>query len=174
MKTLWLLRHAHAGEGAPDAARPLDSRGRHEAAAIGSVLAASGAAPGVALSSPARRARETLERVAAALPIRSETHFPDALYLAAPGAVLAAVGALGPGPDQVLVVGHNPGLSDLARELAVQGGGRGIPGLAGDLGTAFCAEFGFEIGAWSELDGAWGRLVAVRRPDDDVSPATHR
>ena len=67
MKRVLLLRHASAGEGAPDAERPLSERGREEAARIAERLASLLPPPEVALCSTARRARETFEALRAVL-----------------------------------------------------------------------------------------------------------
>ena len=115
------------------------------------------------LASTARRARETAELVVAALPRPVAIEADEALYLAAPGGILRVLEAQAQGPDALLVVGHNPGMGDLAGHLAWNGEPEVLRALAGGLGTATLVEFEFEIDAWNELDGALGRLVAVVR-----------
>lgn len=121
MRTLILLRH---GEAAPvglggDMERPLTAKGEQDAHAAGLALARLGLKPEVALVSPARRAQQTWAAAALTLegcPARSERGL---LHVGAQ-AVLAVAGAAG--ADAVLVVGHNPGLADLADRLARRAG----------------------------------------------------
>lgn len=121
MKTLILLRHAKSSWDDPDLddfERPLAKRGRKAAGLAGGFMAERGWVPGLALVSPARRARETWERVAAALPGRVETRFEEALYMAGPDDILALLRDAAGLPGAVLVIGHNPGLEECARRLA--------------------------------------------------------
>lgn len=118
MRRLILLRHGHAEpEGASDRdpERALTAQGRAAARAAGEALAAAGLRPDVALVSPARRARETWDAVAAVLGGPEATAAPE-LYDASADTLLAAARAR---PEAVVaVVAHNPGLQLLARRLA--------------------------------------------------------
>ena len=76
------------------------------------------------LCSPARRSRETLERVEAAFGDRVKARFEEALYGASEAELLARLRALPPELDSVMIVGHNPGLKDLALALASEGAER--------------------------------------------------
>ena len=76
-------------------------------------LAARGFRPERALVSPARRARETLAGVRAALATLAAAEEDEALYLASPGRLLARLQRLPDATSQVLLVGHNPGLAEL-------------------------------------------------------------
>ncbi len=113
---LYLVRHAEAARGEPDALRPLTASGRQDARELGKRLAAEGARPDAVLSSPLLRARETATALARALGCSVE---PDERL--APGAtaeqLLAAVAGRG---DEVVVVGHQPDCGRIAAEL---GGG---------------------------------------------------
>ncbi len=113
---LYLVRHAEAARGEPDALRPLTASGRQAARELGKRLAAEGARPDAVLSSPLLRARETATALARALGCSVE---PDERL--APGAtaeqLLAAVAGRG---DEVVVVGHQPDCGRIAAEL---GGG---------------------------------------------------
>ncbi len=110
---LMLLRHAKSSWEDPelDFDRPLGPRGRRDAPTMARALAGFGFAPSRVLCSPARRTRETLALMASEWRV-PEPVFVDALYEAdasALGDVLAAEGA-----DGTLLVGHAPGLRDLA------------------------------------------------------------
>src|SRR5262245_19513006 len=116
MRTLILLRHAkavRAHEAPDDKSRALTGRGRREAAEAGVAMAAAGLAPILALISTATRTRET-----AAFGLhdfRLEQRFEDALYHAAPEGIWDAFAASD--AESVVVVGHNPGIGELASIL---------------------------------------------------------
>jgi phosphohistidine phosphatase len=123
MDRLILMRHGkaepHAATGG-DFERALAPRGQNDAALMGKVLAEAGLSPDLALVSSARRTRETWEAAAPAFPkVRSETRRD--LYHAEAQDVLAAIRDDAPDRGTVMVVGHNPGLHELALRLA-QGG----------------------------------------------------
>jgi len=114
--TLILLRHAKSdwsGDEA-DVARPLAGRGRRQAPGAGCWLAANIAGIDEAVVSPAVRARSTWELVAAELDVAPPARVDDRVYAASDRELLVVVREL---PDQavtVVLVGHNPGLEDLA------------------------------------------------------------
>jgi phosphohistidine phosphatase len=124
MKDLILLRHAKAvaADGAPDdRARALTERGRRDAKAAGDALREARAAADAVLVSSAARTRETAAVALQGLGLPEPT-FLDDLYLAEPETIWAAAQAAG--AARVLVVGHNPGLHDLAAHLVRQSGDR--------------------------------------------------
>ncbi len=150
MLQLALLRHANAARGASDARdfdRPLSAHGRKAAVDMGGHLRNRGFAPERIFCSPARRARATLECLGEGFANAPGLEFPEEFYLAAPGTLLARVAAAGDARS-VLVVAHNPGLEDLANELA----GRG----AGSTGAQATLARGFATTALAvfEVDGA--------------------
>lgn len=116
---LYVLRHAHAGDPAAwasdDAARPLSEKGRRQAARLGALLASIGLRPDAVVASPKVRARETAELVAAALdvPVALDGRLAAGFGLRALGAIVAELG----NPDRLVVVGHDPDLSELLAEL---------------------------------------------------------
>jgi phosphohistidine phosphatase len=116
---VFLIRHAHAEKGDPDALRPLSSRGRDEARALGEKLAGNAKPPQLVLTSPLLRARQTADAVAQATgakvsvddrlaPGATEAHFRGVLE-----DVTGPVGVVGHQPDCSLfataVTGHDPG-----------------------------------------------------------------
>lgn len=120
MKTLYLLRHAKSSWDDPalgDFDRPLSGRGRKAAPLVGALMAERGWLPGLALVSPAARARDTWARVSAELPEPVETRFEPAIYMAEPEDLLALLRETGT-PGSVILVGHNPGLEQCAALLA--------------------------------------------------------
>ena len=161
MKWLWLLRHAHARGGSPDAARPLSERGRREAEGAAEALAAAAPGPTVALCSPALRARATADPIRRALGEGFEIRVDDALYLAAPGTILARLTALEDTVEAVVVVAHNPGLGDLVQAGARGGSAVARAALSGGFPPAALAGFRADVDRWSELDPALLRLVSA-------------
>ena len=130
MRELILLRHAHA-EGAvagqDDADRPLSPEGRAEAEAAGRWLKEHGHAPERVLVSPSRRTKETLEQVLSVLGY-VEQREDRRIYEATPG-TLMQVADEHRDIGRVLIVGHNPGLEQMAALLASGQSGdfRGMP-----------------------------------------------
>ncbi|WP_374443559.1 histidine phosphatase family protein [Stella sp.] len=164
-RTLLLLRHAKsswADPGMDDFDRPLNGRGRRAVRAIARMLAEADARPALVLCSPARRTRETLEGVRPGLAGEPEVRFDRALYLADADRLGDIVRGL-PDVAQAMLVGHNPGLHDLARALA----GAGDPALRRRLGDAFptgaLATIAF-AGDWRDARDGTGRLVAYVAP----------
>jgi len=129
MERLILMRHGkaerHAANGG-DFERALADSGRADATVMGRVLAAAGLAPDLMLVSSARRTRETAEQVVESFARVSGDkarieHLRD-LYHADPEDIVQALDDHGDAATTVMVVGHNPGLHDLALRLALQGG----------------------------------------------------
>jgi phosphohistidine phosphatase len=119
MRTLYLLRHAKSrwdDPGCPDSQRRLAPRGVRDAKRVAKHLRRLGVAPELVLCSSAVRTRETLELV---LPAFAEVavRVEDELYGAASEALLERLRALPEGVGSVLLIGHNPGLQDLAVTL---------------------------------------------------------
>lgn len=118
MRELILLRHAHAepsSAGQDDIDRPLSRQGLAEAEAAGRWLKRHGYVPERIVASPARRARETLEQVLQVLGYVEQLQ--DArIYDATPG-TLMQVADEHRAHARVLMVGHNPGLEQMAALL---------------------------------------------------------
>lgn len=130
MRELILLRHAHAGPAAPGTAdldRPLSPEGLAEAEAAGRWLHEQGLVPDRVLCSPARRTRETLEAVLAAIGYVDQ-RLDDAIYEATSG-TLAGLADAHRECERLLLVGHNPGLEQLAALMhsGQSGDHRGMP-----------------------------------------------
>lgn len=113
MNTLILMRHAKSSwkQGLVDRDRPLNGRGRMAARHLGAWLRDTGITPDQALVSDAERTQETFQRLGTGL----EPELHASLYLAAPEQMLEVLrGATG---ACVLMIGHNPGIADLAERL---------------------------------------------------------
>ena len=122
-RTLVILRHAKAAnpDGLPDVERPLTDRGHADAAVAGAWLIHSGLVPDLVLCSPARRTRQTWHGVAVALSSEPTVRFEDQLYGAPVRTLLATVRTAGENAATLLLIGHNPGLSELSALLDPDG-----------------------------------------------------
>ena len=110
---VYLVRHAEAAPGEPDALRPLTPKGREQARALGRRLVAEGVAPEAILTSPLLRARQTGDELARATGGQAETD--ERLR---PGATASALRTAVAGRgERVLVVGHQPDCGRIAAEL---------------------------------------------------------
>lgn len=123
MKRLHLLRHAKSSWddlAVDDHERPLAPRGRKAAAAMAMWLAEHEVRPQLVLCSTATRTRQTLGRLLPALG-DPEIAYEDGLYHAGADALLERLRAVPGSTGEVLLVGHNPGLQELAVLLAAPG-----------------------------------------------------
>jgi len=166
VKTLHLLRHAKSSRDDPglaDRDRPLAPRGRRASKRIARYVRQSGIAPELVLCSPSVRTRETLEAVRAALG-DPEVNFVPELYSASGSALLGAVGKVEPTVGSLLVVGHNPGLHELAVRLTGSGDELLRARLREQLPTGALVTLVFEATSWPELELEAGELVGFVVP----------
>lgn len=143
MIRLVLVRHAKSDWTNPsidDHDRPLNDRGLRDAPRMARALAETGFRPEVILSSTALRARTTAEAFAAQL--GAAVNLDPDLY-GAPGRTLLATAAAS-AARRVLVVAHDPGITDLAAQLS--GGG------IGHMPTCAVASFTWDQDDWDVLD----------------------
>jgi phosphohistidine phosphatase len=165
MKTLTLLRHAKSGWDAPvarDFDRPLNARGRKAARTMGREMRRLGLAFDLVLASPAARVTETLTELAQGYGAAVETRFDETIYLATVETLLARIRATDDGDARLLLVGHNPGMEQLALLLAEAGTLRDE--IAAKYPTGALAEIGFAVAHWREVAPGQGRLDRFIRP----------
>ena len=166
MKRIYLLRHAKSSwkdTSLPDHDRPLAGRGRRAAKAIAGHLREQGIEPELVLCSSARRARETLDRIESSLGGPTVRVDPD-LYAASAGALLEQLQGVPDSVESVMLIGHNPGLQELALDLARPS--QAADQLAAKYPTAALATLAFEASSWRELDRDTAELVGLVRPRD--------
>ena len=153
MHRLHLLRHAKSvwDEAVEDHERPLSRRGRDAARRVAETLPAALGAIDLVLCSTALRTRETAELVLAGFgPPPPRILYEDGLYLAGRAALLRRLCLLGESDRAVMVIGHNPGLHDLALALASLDSPRYRALAAGKFPTTARASFAIES-PWADL-----------------------
>ena len=120
-RELLILRHAKSdwdANAADDFARPLSKRGKKDAPRVGAWLYREGLVPDLVVSSPAERARQTVQAVCKGLDYkRKAVVWEQAVYEASVADLLGVLGRLPPQSKTVLLVGHNPGLQGLLAYL---------------------------------------------------------
>jgi phosphohistidine phosphatase len=117
VKTLILMRHAHAAQGEDDFARPLTDRGQKQAEVVGADLQELGLVPDSVVCSSALRARRTAEIVAALLAFSGEIVKSDLLYDASMMDYFKAIQGTADAANTLLLVGHNPSVSEVLMAL---------------------------------------------------------
>jgi phosphohistidine phosphatase len=168
-KTVTLFRHAKSGEkDNPDIAdfdRPLSKRGTKVAPAMGQVLRKAKLKPDVILCSPSKRTRETLAlAVPKAWAKGPHVRFEEPLYEASAKTLLKMLRELPDEAGHVLIVGHNPGLQDLAI-LLTEPGTPALEEFMQKLPTAAIASFAFDTERWRSLKPATGALQLFMTPN---------
>ncbi|THD65224.1 MAG: histidine phosphatase family protein [Bradyrhizobium sp.] len=171
MRRLMLLRHAKTENDAPsgrDQDRRLDDRGRTDAAEIGGWIGRHPPFPDLVLVSPAIRAHQTWEiaweSMKGAVP-NPQVEFLPELYGADPAQLLQAIHAASTAdPQRLMVVGHNPGMHELALALAGSGDAQGRKALADNLPTSGLAVFNFAVEDWGDVAFRRGQLILFVSP----------
>jgi phosphohistidine phosphatase len=171
MRRLMLLRHAKTEHEAPsgrDQDRRLDDRGRHDAAEIGGWIGRHPPFPDSVLVSPAIRARQTWDIAWEAMKdFAPPPHMELApeLYGADPSLLLQTIrDASIADPKRLMLVGHNPGMHELALALAGSGEPAARKALADNLPTSGLAVLDFAIDDWADVAFRRGRLVLFVSP----------
>lgn len=151
MRRLILIRHAKAEAGTNDSQRALTRRGLTDAAAVGQLLARAGTVPGVAVVSPAVRARQTWEQVQVGLPAPVPLVIDDDVYRNRVELLFELVQRLPAELDCLALVGHNPSMAEFGYLLD---DGAGDPAARAELlagyPTSAVATFGLAA-EWAEL-----------------------
>lgn len=160
MKILTLVRHAKSSRKEPwtsDFDRPLNGRGKRDAPEMGARLAAAGARPSLVVSSPARRARKTARILAEAIDYpKKKVREEPGIYEADAGTLLKIVRNLPGKVKHAMLVGHNPGFTDLAEELTGE--------TIGNLPTCGMVTVEFDAANWGKIGPGRGRLVHFDYP----------
>ncbi len=171
MRRLMLLRHAKTENDAAsgrDQDRRLDDRGHRDAAEIGGWIGRHPPFPDAVLVSPAVRAHQTWEIAWEAmkdLTPKPRVELLPELYGADPAQLLQTVrSASATDPARLMLIGHNPGMHELALALAGGGDAAGRRALADNLPTSGLAIFDFAIDDWADAAFRRGQLVLFVSP----------
>jgi phosphohistidine phosphatase len=175
MRRLMLLRHAKTESHAPsgrDEDRRLDERGHRDAAEIGGWIGRHPPFPDHVMVSPAMRAKQTWELASAGILAAMKDHVPPPqvellpeLYGADAAQLLQSIRiASTTDPKRLMLVGHNPGMHELA--LALIGGGDAAArrALYDNLPTSGLAVFDFPGDDWNDVAFRRGHLVLFVSP----------
>lgn len=166
MRRLFLIRHAKAefSVGRDDYARKLTGRGRADAKRVAKALAARRYLPDVLIHSGAARAKETAGIFAAEWRSKVELEEDVGLYDASLATLLAHTRALRREQKRVGLVGHNPGLGELATALTGSGVEPEVRRLAAKYPTGAVAVLDFSIQRWEEVERNSGKLTLYLTP----------
>ena len=159
-RTLLLMRHAKASStipGVSDFERPLLAEGKKAAALVGSFIKREQLAIDYVLSSPAVRARETIESVLAAAGLSLNVNTDQRLYEGGSQNLVEVLAEVDPDLRAVLLVGHNPVLEDLVHLLT----GERVHLSPGTLTQVEVVATG-----WSEIGAVENKLRRVVRPKE--------
>ena len=152
-RTLVIVRHAKSdwSNELPDRRRPLAERGRRDAPVIGAWIAEHVGAVDLVLCSPATRARQTWELASAALDPRPPVRQDERIYESGPTGVLGVLDELPDDLGTVVLVGHNPTLTELVTVLS---------GQAHELKTSAVAVLRW-TGSWADVHARPASLAAT-------------
>lgn len=172
MRRLMLLRHAKTETDAPsgrDRDRRLDDRGQRDAAQMGDWIAAHPPFPDTVLVSHAVRARQTWDIAWEAMKDRvpaPQVEILPELYGADPAQILDSIrtATIPADPKRLLLIGHNPGMHEIALMLIGGGDPDGADALADNLPTAGLAIFDFDVKDWGDVAYRRGKLVLFVSP----------
>jgi len=157
MKVLSIVRHAKAErpEGFPsDFVRPLTQRGHKDAARLGALLTDLEPTVDCILSSPAARAAQTADRLASELGCANGVTWDDTIYLASADTLLELLRRAPEEAQHIVLIGHNPGLEELAAGLCSGAPDNSVLTLI----TATVAHFDLDITRWNQLRWGAGQL----------------
>jgi len=167
MRRLLLFRHARAERSEPgmeDRARVLMERGCKDAGKIGAYMAGHALLPDRVVISPAARTQETWKIAAAAFRPAPAAMTVDQLYDATPHAIFAVIKDAPAAAHTLLIVGHNPGLHEVAVMLIASGDIDARERLREKLPTSGLVIIDFAFDAWSKLHPQSGRLERFVSP----------
>lgn len=159
-RVLYLVRHAKSSRKDPtlsDLARPLNKRGKDDAPRMGKRLKDKSAYPGLIITSPANRAHRTAALIASELdyPVADIT-VDEKIYGALPSELISLLRDLDNQYAQVMLVGHNPEMTDLVNHLA---------GYCTDnLPTCGIATLEFATDAWHDVESVAVKLLDLDFP----------
>ncbi len=170
MLTLLLLRHAKSAwpRGQEDELRCLNERGLAAAPMIGAYMLKEKLRPDLALVSPAKRATETWDLIAPSMAAMAHSAMivqeEPRLYEAQAFQILDVIREVEPDVRLLLLVGHNPGMEDLARMLIASGNPEALERMRYKFPTSGLASVQFDIKSWGNVEWCSGYLAEFVTP----------
>lgn len=172
IKRLYLLRHSKAGQTnkklTDDHERPLTQKGIDLCKHIADNLKELGDLPELVVSSTSRRTKETAEHLFKHLGRELPTEFSPKLYLAGVDDIYDQVRSLEDELNNILILGHNPGLQMFCMHLAGSGSKRMYRELKNQFPPGTLVAFDLEIDSWLEVKPNAGKLVGYANPKKPV------
>jgi len=167
MKTLYLLRHAKSNWGnasISDFERTLNDHGRAVAEDLGKTLKKEGLIPDLVISSPAVRTKQTLICLQKGMEMSLYSQYPKILYLGSEESILSTIRNAANTSDRMMIIGHNPGLHQLAISLAKPGGTHSMDNLENKFSAGTFVEITFAVDTWIDVGTKDGRLSRLIKP----------
>ena len=159
MRRLMLLRHAKSDwPGGHDRNRPLSERGREAASKMGAYMARHALVPDLVVASPATRVNETLDHILPAFKSPPIIRQDERLYESGADTLLGVIKETPKVVHSLLLVGHNPGMAELASLLIAAGDVEARQQLIEKFPTAALAVIDFPLDDWGKLHPKAGRL----------------
>ncbi|MBT1704178.1 SixA phosphatase family protein [Chryseosolibacter indicus] len=162
MKTLYIVRHAKSSWADPeqnDFERPLNERGKRDAPRMGKRLKEKGIVPDIIVSSPAKRAKSTAKKIAKVLGYSKEKISKiTKLYHATDDEILGVLKTIKDIHSNVIVVGHNPGLTDFANALIPQSVD------IDNIPTCGIVAISFDVTQWRDITWGQGKFLFFDYP----------
>jgi phosphohistidine phosphatase len=167
MLRIMLLRHAQAERppGLPDHQRPLTHRGQLEGKFIARYMLAEGLRPDLAIVSTAVRTQETWRHVSTAFDDTVDHVDESELYEVSMQGILQVIRNIKQGPHSVLLVGHNPGLSDVADYLCAPSASHAMAQMHRGYPPGALAVLDFDVDQWTHIAHGGGKLERFVRAE---------
>jgi phosphohistidine phosphatase len=161
-RTLTLIRHAKSSWDDPsfsDFKRPLNKRGKADAPKVGAALKQAGLCFDQILCSDAKRAKQTLSLLRQGIEVDEKViEYRHDLYGASADELLSCISSQPPAIRHLALIGHNPGMEDLANSLLTQ--------AIGPMPTCCVVHIKFDCEDWLELPVSEGNIGLMIRPRD--------
>ena len=167
MKTVYLLRHAKATPGSileDDFDRTLNEKGCRRTDLVGQYMQDQDMVPEVIVTSSAARTAETAERLLPFLGEDIPVHKIRSLYLARASHILSEIWRIDDDKNSLLLVGHNPGIHELAYTLTANPSSAQALEIQTKFPTGALAVLEFDAHIWGQVDRQTGALTDVVFP----------
>jgi len=162
MKNLLILRHAKSDWSQPytsDYDRPLNERGKKDAPLIGEEIFRRKIVPQIILSSTAKRAKRTAEKVSQSFNYQGKIVWMEKFYFGDEDDIIKALQTIESQYERVMIVGHNPTLENLVALLTSSK-------MDIELPTASLVSIDFNFEAWNKLTLNSGEFKFIIKPRD--------